>query len=164
MRLQLLNIAILWVHLFCAVLFVGGSFFMWLVVTPASHLLTNDESERTQMVGRIAKSFGRITNPILIILVLSGVYNVSWYLPNLNALFNTIGGQILFAKIMLVIVLLVLIYAHNVYFGRRIVRFARERRLEELKTIRKKSRLVSFANLALMIAILILAVMLQVPP
>ena len=162
--LLLLNVAILWVHLFCAALFVGGSFFMWLVVMPASHLLTEDESERTQIVGKIAKGFGRITNPILIILVLSGIYNASWYLPNMNELFNTIGGQILFIKTILVVALFVLIYGHNVYFGRKIVRFARENKLDELKSIRKKSRIVSFTNLALMIVILVLAVMLQMPP
>jgi putative copper resistance protein D len=162
--LLVLDSAILWVHLFCAVLFVGGSFFMWLVVMPGSHLLTKDESERTQMVGKIAKGFGRITNPILVILVLTGIYNAFWYLPNLNELFNTIGGEILFAKTIVVVALLVLIYSHNVYFGRKIVQFAREKKLDELKAIRKKSRIVSFTNLALMVVILILAVMLQTTP
>ena len=160
----LLDATILWIHLFSAVLFVGGSFFMWLVVMPASHLITNDESERTQIVGKIAKGFGRITNPILIILVLTGIYNASWYLPSMNALFTTIGGELLLTKIILVGILLILIYTHNVYFGRRIVRFAREKKLDELKAIRRKSRIVSFTNLALMIAILVLATLLQMPP
>lgn len=155
---------ILWVHLFSAVLFVGGSFFMWLVVVPASHLFAKDESERTQIVGKIAKGFGRITNPILIILLLTGIYNASWYLPSIDALFSTTGGEILLIKTILVVALLILIYTHNVYFGRKIVLFAREKRLEELKAIRKKSRIVSMANLSLMIGILFLAVLLQMPP
>lgn len=62
-----------------------------------------------EIVGKIAKGFGRITNPILIVLVLTGIYNASWYLPDVNALFKTAGGQILFAKTVLVIALLVLI-------------------------------------------------------
>ena len=155
---------ILWVHLFSAVLFVGGSFFMWLVVMPASHLITNDESERTQIVGKIAKNFGRITNPILVVLVLSGIYNASWYLPSMNALFNTYAGILLLIKTILVATLLVLIYVHNLYFGRRIVQLAKEKRLNELKALRKRSRIVSFANLSLMVAILVLATMLQIPP
>ena len=160
----LLDEAILWVHLFCAVLFVGGSFFMWLVVLPASHLFGKDESERTQLVGKIAKQFGRITNPVLGILVLTGIYNASWYLPNMNALFNSTGGQILLAKMTLVIALIVMVYANNLYFGRRTVRLAREKKIDELTALRKKSRLASFANLALMIVILVLAVLLQIPP
>ena len=160
----LLDTVILWIHLFTAVLFVGGSFFMWLVVMPASHLLTQDEGERTQMVGKMAKQFGRLTNPILVILVLSGVYNASWYLPSMNSILTTVGGQILLAKVIAVVVLVALIYAHNVYFGRKIVRFAREGRLEELKAIRRRSRVVSATNMALMIVILFLAAMLQMPP
>lgn len=155
---------ILWVHLFTAVLFVGGSFFMWLVVMPASHLITEDESERTRIVGKMAKQFGRITNPTLLVLVLTGIYNASWYLRSADALFDTYAGNLLLVKMVLVVVLLVLIYAHNVYFGRRIVRLASERKLDELRALRKRSRVVSFANLALMVAILVLAAMMQVPP
>ncbi len=160
------NIAILWVHLFCAVLFVGGSFFMWIVVVPASHLLGKDESERTQIVGKIAKEFGRITNPVLAILVLTGIYNASWYLPSFTDLFSfdSYGSTVLAIKVVLVIILIVLIYAHGAYYGRKIVKLARERNVEELAAVRKKSRIISFANLALMIAILLLAVMLQTPP
>lgn len=159
------NIAILWVHLFCAVLFVGGSFFMWIVVVPASHLLGKDESERTQIVGKIAKEFGRITNPVLAILVLTGIYNASWYLPSFTDLFSfdSYGSTVLAIKVVLVIILIVLIYAHGAYYGRKIVKLARERNFEELAAVRKKSRIISFANLALMIAILLLAVMLQTP-
>lgn len=40
----LVNAVVLWVHLFSAVLFVGGSFFMWIVVVPASHALTENEA------------------------------------------------------------------------------------------------------------------------
>ncbi|MDG7008665.1 MAG: CopD family protein [Nitrososphaerota archaeon] len=160
--MSVLDIVVLWVHLLSAVLFVGGSFFMWLVVVPASHLIARDESERTQLVGKIAKQFGRVTSVILIVLVLSGVYNVSWYLPSFGALFSY-PGTILLAKVILVVALILLIYLHNTYFGRKIVQFAREGKLEQLKAIRKKSRVVSMANLLLMLVILLLAVMLQMP-
>ncbi len=164
--MSVLNIVILWVHLFCAVLFVGGSFFMWLVVVPASHHLAKDESERTQIVGKIAKDFGKITNPILVILVLSGIYNATWYLPSLGDLFsfNNYSDSILFVKVVLVIVLIALIYVHGAYYGRKIVKLAREKDVEGLRAVRRRSRLISFANLALMVAILILAVMLQLTP
>ncbi len=154
----------LWIHLFSAILFVGGSFFIWLVVLPASSLITKDETERMQIVEKIARQFGRVTSPILVVLVLSGVYNASWYLPSTSALFDTRLGNLLLVKVVLVIVLVVLIYVHGLYFGRKIVRLARERRLEELKAVRKQSRVVSASNLVLMVAILILAVFLQIPP
>ncbi len=155
---------VLWVHLFTAVLFVGGSFFMWLVVVPASHRFAKDESERTQIVGKIAKGFGRFVTPALAVLVVTGVYNASWYLPAPGALVDSQMGLLLLLKAILVVVLIALIYVANVYFGKRIVALARENRLEELRELRKRSRLVSFANLSLMLAILVLAVLMQAPP
>lgn len=161
--LLLLDALVLWLHLFSAVLFVGGSFFMWLVVVPASRLITNDESERTQIVGKIAKAFGRMTNPTLAILILTGLYNATWYVPSLSMLL-AYPGTILLMKAVLVVVLLALIYVHNVHFGKKIVELAKDRKFSELRELRKKSRAVSAANLTLMIAILVLAVMLQIPP
>lgn len=162
--MSFLDLVILWVHLFSAVLFVGGSFFIWLVVVPVSHALAKDESERTQMVGKIAKEFGKITNPILIILVLTGIYNVSWYLPSFQDIFSLGDYQesVLFVKVVLVIILIALIYAHGAYYGRKMVVLAREKNFEALRAIRKTSRVISLVNLTLMIVILVLAVMLQI--
>lgn len=156
-----IDAVVLWIHLFAAVLFVGGSFFMWVVVVPASYKLTNDESERTRIVGRIAKQFSKVVYPSLLVLVLTGLYNASWYLPSMDALFDTYAGQLLFAKVIVVIVLLVLLYVSNVLFGRRITKLASEGRLEELKALRRRSRLVSFTNLGLMAVILLLVALMQ---
>jgi len=161
--LLLLNVLVLWVHLFSAVLFVGGSFFMWLVIVPASRLITSDESERTRIVGKIARAFGDLTNPIIVVLVFTGLYNATWYLQSANALLEY-PGTLLLAKRILVAVLLLFIYVHNVYFGKRIIRLAKEGRLDELKALRKRSRVVSAANLTLMLLILLLATMMQIPP
>jgi len=158
-----LNLIVLWIHLFAAMLFVGGSFFMWLVVVPASRLITNDESERTRIVGRIARGFGKLTNPILTVLILIGIYNAAWYLQTVYALLQY-PGTILLCKMILVAVLLLLIYVNNLYFGKKIMRLAQEGKLGELRAVRRVSRSVSAVNLSLMIVILFLAVMLQMPP
>jgi copper resistance protein D len=160
----LVQAIILWIHLFSAVLFVGGSFFMWLVVMPASHLITQDESERTQIVGKIAKAFAKISIASLAILIVTGIYNASWYLSTFSDLLDTSGGIVLLAKSILVVALIGLIFLHNVYFGKKIIKLAREKRIDELKMLRKRSRIVSFTNLGLMIVILVLAVLLQLPP
>ena len=136
---------------------------MWLVIVPASHLITNDESVRTQIVGKIAKKFGRLTNPTLAILVVTGLYNASWYIPSAGGLFEY-PGIILLSKMILAAILLFLIYVNNLYLGRRIVRLAREGKLDELKQLRRRTKLLSAVNLALMLIILLLAVMMQMPP
>ena len=159
----LLDTIVLFVHLFSAIFFVGGSFFLWFVVVPASYLITNEEPQRTQFVGRIAKQFGRLTHPTLGVLIITGLYNASWYLQSASGLFEY-PGTILLTKMILVAALLILVYVNNLYLGRRIVRLAREGNLGKLKELRKRSKALSVANLSLMLAILLLAVMMQMPP
>lgn len=163
MMLTIIDTIILWTHLFSAVVFVGGSFFIWFVVVPASYHFAKDEAERTQIVGKIAKSFANIANITLIILVLTGIYNISWYLPSYKDLFEfqTFEDKVLFTKIILVIALISLIYLHGVYYGKKISKFALKRDVDGLRAVRRKSRVISYTNLALMIIILALATMLQ---
>jgi len=159
---QLIEVFILWLHLFSATFFVGGSFFFWFVIIPVSHLLTSDESGRTQIIGKIAKRFGKTIHLTLAILILTGLFNASWYVSSARSLLSY-PGTIFLTKIVLVIVLIVLIYVHNVYFGRKITRAAKDRNIVELRRIRRTSRLISAANLFLMAVILFLAVLMQNP-
>ena len=159
---DLLIAIVLGVHLFAAVLFVGGSFFMWLVVDPASYDVTRDESARTALVGRMARRFGSWSTGLLLLLIVTGLYNASWYLGSTSDLLTTIGGQLLLAKVVTVAILVALVYAHGLYFGRRIMRLAREGRMDELRLVRRVSRKVSYINLGLMLVVLALAVALQV--
>ena len=96
----LLNFIILWIHIFSAVIFVGGSFFIWLVVWPASYEITSDEKERTRIVGRIAKRFAYFTHVTVGILIVTGIYNATWYLnDNPSLLLSTGQGRLLLANI-----------------------------------------------------------------
>lgn len=157
----LLDAIILAVHIFFAIIFVGGSFFIWLVVWPASYEITGDEKERTRIVGRIAKRFAIFTHVSLVVLIVTGIYNATWYLGTISALFNTTGGQLLLAKIVVVGVDILIIYTNNLYHGKKITRLAREGKLDEVKRIRKVTHLFSFISLALLIAIVALATSLQ---
>ena len=153
--------AVLAVHLFSAVLFIGGSFFMWLVIDPVSRRLGFDEAARTRLVGRIAGGFGRLSTALLVILIATGLYNASWYLPSWTDPWATLPGRLLVVKAVLVAVLVALVYVHGLYFGRRISRLAREGQVDALRDLRRKSRAVAYANLGLMLAILGFAVSLQ---
>jgi putative copper resistance protein D len=161
---SLLDATVLYIHLVAAVLFVGGSFFIWFVVDPVSYRITTDESARTALIGRVARQFGRWTNVLLVVLVLTGLYNARAYFAVPGAWWVSPGGEILLAKMVAVATLIGLIYLHGAYYGPRIVRLAREGRLDELKALRRRSRVISYANLALMLVVLWLAVLLQMPP
>jgi uncharacterized membrane protein len=79
----------------------------------------------------------------------------------MRSLFSTEAGLILFTKSVLVLVLIFTVYIHNVYYGRKISRLAREKKIAELASLRKRSRVISALNLILMLLITFLAVMMQ---
>ncbi|MHB1440120.1 MAG: CopD family protein [Cuniculiplasma sp.] len=162
MYLTLIDTIVLWIHIFSAIFFVGGSFFIWVVVVPASFKITDDEKLRTRIVGLIGKQFALYTNISLVILIISGIYNATWYLNyDFLALFNTTGGNILLVKIILVGAMILIMYGNNIYHGKRIMQMAREGRMEELRKLRKWSHMLSFITLGLMIAITFAAVALE---
>ena len=162
MYLTLIDTIVLWIHVFSAIFFVGGSFFIWVVVVPASFKITDDEKLRTRIVGLIGKQFALYTNISLVILIVSGIYNATWYLNyDFLALFNTTGGNILLVKIILVGAMILIMYGNNIYHGKRIMQMVREGRMDELRKLRKWSHMLSFITLGLMIAIIFAAVALE---
>ncbi len=158
----LIDFIVLWIHIFSAIFFVGGSFFIWLVVVPASFKITDDEKLRTRIVGLIGKQFALFTDITLAILVITGIYNATWYLNyDVSNLFDTNYGQTLLAKIILVGIMIIILYGNNIYHGKRIMQMAREGRFEEMRRLRKWSHFFSYITLALLMIITILAVALQ---
>lgn len=149
---------VLWVHLFSAVVLVGGSFFIWFIVWPASFQFAANEAERTKAVGRIAKRFSYFTHGSLIALVPSGLYLAAPYLTSPSMLSSTLEGQILLAKVVIVGSAIILIYTNNIYHGRKIMRLVAQGRMEDLKRVRRTTHVASYVTLGLLIVITMLGV------
>lgn len=156
----LLFALVLWLHLFSAVVLVGGSFFIWFVVWPASFQFAANEAERTKAVGKIAKRFAYFTHGSVIVLIPSGLYLAAPYLESPSSLTSTLAGQTLLAKIIIVAVTIALIYINNIYHGRKIMRLASQGKMEEMKRIRRVTHLASYITLGLLIVITILGAIL----
>jgi putative copper resistance protein D len=148
----LLDIIVLWVHLFAAIIFIGGSFFIWLVVWPASYGLASTEAQRSIIVGRIAKRFAYFTHASIVTLVASGAYLAVPYLQSSSST-STLGGQLFLAKITVVVTMIVLLYTNNIYHGRKIMRLVAQGKLEEVKKVRRLTHLASFITLGLLVII-----------
>lgn len=152
---------VLWIHLFSAILFIGGSFFMWTVLLPSSHTMGLEESSRTKIVGTVAKRFAIFTHTLIGILVVTGLLLAFvWFLPAPSALFTTVSGRLLGIKMILVLAMILLTYGNNIYHGKRMMAFAREGKLEELARLRRRSHLLSYITLGLMLLITVLGVIL----
>ncbi len=152
---------VLWIHLFSAILFIGGSFFMWTVLLPSSHRMGLEEKNRTKIVGILAKRFAVFTHTLLTILVVTGLLLAFvWFLPSPSDLVTTAAGRILGIKMVLVLAMILLTYGNNIYHGRRMMHFAREGKLEDLARLRRRSHFLSYVTLALMLLITVFGVML----
>ena len=152
---------VLGIHLVAAMFFVGGSLFVWLVVIPASYRLTSEEGRRTEIVGSIARTFGKLIGPTIVVLIASGIYNATWYLSSASELVSNPHGALLLAKSIATTLLLIMIFVHDVHYSRKIGRLAREGRVAELNAVRKTSRLLSYATVLLMAGVVVLVILMQ---
>ena len=158
-----LILVLLWIHIFFAIIFIGGSYFMWLVLWPASFKVSDDEKQRTRFVGVVAKRFAYFSHTSLLILVVTGlILAFDWYLPQPSDLITTLPGHILLSKMIVVAAMIGIVYGNNLYHGKRIMRLSREGKKEELQKLRRKSHILSFISLGLMALIVVLAVALQI--
>ncbi|MFQ6011075.1 MAG: CopD family protein [Nitrososphaerales archaeon] len=159
--MAIFDLVILWIHLLATIFLVGGSLFFWSVVMPIFTKGNEDEARRTILVGRLARRYGRLINWTLVVLILTGLYNLPGYLGSAS-IFDP-SSRILLMKMVLVLVLIFFIYYNNIIYGKRIVKSAREEKTSELRTLRKKSRVFSMLNLSLMLIITLLAIFLRSP-
>ena len=158
-----LILVLLWIHIFFAIIFIGGSYFMWLVLWPASFKVSDDEKQRTRFVGVVAKRFAYFSHTSLLILVVTGlILAFGWYLPQPSDLITTLPGHILLSKMIVVAAMIGIVYGNNLYHGKRIMRLSKEGKKEELQKLRRKSHILSFISLGLMALIVVLAVALQI--
>lgn len=155
------ELVILWLHLLSAIFLVGGSLFFWAVVMPIFSKGTEDEASRTLLVGRLAKRYGRLINWTLLILITTGVYNLTWYLGGISIIDP--ASRFLLTKVILVVLLVFFIYYNNLVYGRKIVRCAKEGKIDELQRLRKKGRAFSMLNIGLMLLITLISVFLRAP-
>jgi copper resistance protein D len=154
----LIDIIVLWMHLFAAIIFIGGSFFIWLVVWPASYGLATNETQRSIIVGRIAKRFAYFTHVSIAVLVASGTYLALPFLQSPSSLSTTLSGELLLAKVLVVVSMIILMYANNIYHGKKIMRLVAQGELDDVRRVRKLTHLASFITLGLMTIITVLGV------
>lgn len=162
-----LEIISLYVHLIASVIFVGGSLFMWIALLPATKSEGLDRQTANKVLFAASRRFGRAVDISLALLIVTGLYNATWYLPGMN--FSTIQGKLLLTKSILVVVMIFVIYFNNLYHAKRIVRLSAladkdANARDELRRVRKLSRALSAVSLSLMFLVLFFAVMLQIPP
>ena len=152
----LVDSLIIWLHLTCASIWVGGSIFLGIVLSPMLKKITKTVEERVALMINIGRQFNKIAVPSFVILIITGIYNSRSFFGNLSAFLGTEYGMILLIKIILVVATL-LTYAIHV----RILNTKTERKLAVgnvnivyIQAIR--SKIISLGRITVILSVLIL--------
>jgi putative copper export protein len=112
MTMTLADSLVIWVHLICASIWVGGSIFIGVVLVPVLKSHTKSLEELVALMVKVGRRFNKITVPAFGILIASGIYNSRMFIGDPGALLETTYGMILLTKIILVIATVVTYVVH----------------------------------------------------
>ena len=94
---------IMWIHLLCSSIWVGGSIFIGIVLVPVLKTYTKSLEELVALMVKIGRRFNSITVPAFAILVATGIYNARGFMTDPATLLSTVYGEILLTKVVLVV-------------------------------------------------------------
>ena len=101
-----------WIHLVAASIWVGGSIFLGVVLSPVLRRTVRSAPERLHLMVLVGKRFNMIAVPSLAILIATGIYNAHGLLANPHLLLASSYGTYLVTKIVLVVALIVVYVIH----------------------------------------------------
>jgi uncharacterized membrane protein len=157
--MDFIDVVVLWIHIFAAVVFIGPQVFLVVVTIPALRSVA-DAQVRRELTRKVTMGFGMVGGAALAVLVLTGLWN--YQEANDQGLLDFkryfIALQI---KLTLVTIVVILTIVHGAFLGRRLQRLQESNASEaELTQARTWSMATSMATLAASIAILLCAAVL----
>ncbi|MDQ3840059.1 MAG: CopD family protein [Thermoproteota archaeon] len=94
---------VVWLHLVAASIWVGGSIFLGVILSPMLKRITKTVEERIVILIKVGRRFSYIAFPSLLVLVLTGIYNSKAFILDPDAFYQTSYGIILMIKIAAVV-------------------------------------------------------------
>ncbi|MBM3896320.1 MAG: copper-binding protein [Thaumarchaeota archaeon] len=154
---------ITWIHLVSASIWVGGSLFIGVVISPLLRTMSTSLEERLQFMIKVGRRFNKIAIPSLIILIGTGVYNSMPFLNRPELLLSSSYGNFLVVKIILVVALIVA-YAVHVRIIRKDVEekiISKQLSETQVQKLRKKIIILGEVTIILSVAVLFMAALLD---
>ncbi|MYB29622.1 MAG: copper-binding protein [Cenarchaeum sp. SB0663_bin_5] len=154
---------ITWVHLVASAIWVGGSIFLGVILSPILRQVTPNIEERLRLMILVGRRFNKIAIPSLIVLVATGIYNSRVLLANYTLLDDSSYGVFLVVKMTLVAMLVVVYLTHVRIIRQDVVDKIMSKNMEEseLKRLRIKIIILGEITVVLSIAILFFAALLD---
>ncbi len=163
-----------WVHLLAATTWVGSQVMLFAVVMPAARAIEN-AAVRSQLIGSVTRRFGYVGWGALLILLVTGIGNIAARAEDFDHQrygifdYDFRYAWLLTAKLALVVLIVVLTAWHTFRHGPRMLAMQQgtgsarpsAEAQERLRTMRRRSMLVSSVNLAFALALLYLVTLMQ---
>lgn len=152
------------VHVLSAIVWIGGMFFLSLVLFPALKKLEPGE-KRTQAISLTANRFRKISWIAIVVLLITGILNVvnlgiTWEMIMSAEFFSSQFGKILIIKVCLVLMMIILSASHDFVLGPRYTGLVRTQKPDRniLSEIERRRKITSWlARLNVLIAVLVVA-------
>ena len=154
---------IMWIHLICSAIWVGGSLFIAIVFAPILKSIMPTMEDRIHTMVKVGRRFNKIAIPALIILIITGIWNSHQLLSRPDLLLSTNYGVILIVK-MFVVFALLCSYAVHVRIIRKDVEekiMRKEFNETQILKLRKKIIIVGEVTVVLSVLVLFLAALLN---
>lgn len=147
---------ITWIHLLSASIWVGGSIFLGVVISPSLKTMNLSIQERLQMMIKLGRKFNKIAVPSLIILIITGLYNSQGILSKSELLLSTSYGQILLVKIALVIALIITYIIHVKIIDKKIEEQIISKNFSEIQIQRLRKKIIILGEVTVVLSVIIL--------
>jgi copper transport protein len=120
-----LTVGVDWLHLLATAIWIGGVVCLALVLPAALRQFIPGTGERTRFLASLIPLFSQMSLICVTVLVLSGVYS-SWIeIGSLQALYSTLYGQVLLAKLAIFIFIMALAAGNLLRISPKMVAYAR---------------------------------------
>ena len=152
----ILDALIVWVHLICSSIWVGGSIFLGIVLAPEIRNMKPNIEDRLSLMIRFGRKFNAIALPSFLILIVTGIYNSRTFIFRPNDILETQYGQILIIKILVAIAILVIYIIHIRIFSTKTEEEITSGKLDLQYLISVRTKIIWLGRITVFLSIIVL--------
>lgn len=147
---------IIWIHLICSAIWVGGSLFIAIVFAPILKTMVPTMEERLQIMIKVGRRFNKVAVPALLILIATGIWNSRQFLGNPEYLMSSSYGNMLVIKMFLVAALLISFAVHVRIIRKEIEEKIMQKQLNEAQIIKLRKKIIIVGEVTVVLSVLVL--------
>jgi copper resistance protein D len=156
LKMVIFDALIVWVHLICSSIWVGGSIFLGIVLAPEIRNMKPNIEDRLSLMIRFGRKFNAIALPSFLILIVTGIYNSRTFIFRPNDILEMQYGQILIIKILVAVAILVIYIIHIRIFSTKTEEEITSGKLDLQYLISVRTKIIWLGRITVFLSIIVL--------